>query len=46
MLQVDHLINHILLLSQIQHYKPNNNQAKQNSSNPIIDTLQKLNPLK
>ena len=24
----------------------NNNQAKQNSSNPIIDTLQKLNPLK
>jgi hypothetical protein len=24
----------------------NNNQAKQNSSNPIIDTLQKINPLK
>ena len=24
----------------------NNNPAKQNSSNPIIDTLQKLNPLK
>jgi hypothetical protein len=24
----------------------NSNQAKQNSSNPIIDTLQKINPLK